>query len=200
VCILTKLLTDTVSVYPFRLQLFLDACVSYDSGPRFGMRYLIHHDKLPRIAYKLLLACAIIQHTSVYFFGSWFLNFEINCFPSLPIFFLRKKLNSVHIGSSIGLQCNQIIIKVLIIKLIHRINTERCNSVRILKCIAFGIKLRRLFYPGDFAVDSLPCTNFWVVPRNVLKKAYRSATRPILFSVEIFQNCFFFKTDFCFYF
>jgi hypothetical protein len=26
--------------------------------------------------------------------------------------------------------------------------------------VAFGIKFGWLFYPGDFGVDSLPCTNF----------------------------------------
>jgi hypothetical protein len=48
----------------------------------------------------------------------------------------------------------------------------------------------RLFYPGNFAVDSLPCTISWVVPRNVLKNTYSSMTQSIIFSVITFRNCF----------
>jgi hypothetical protein len=43
--------------------------------------------------------------------------------------------------------------------------TDRCSAV-VLRYFLW----KRLFYPGDFAVDILQCT-FRVVPRNVLKKA-----------------------------
>jgi hypothetical protein len=97
---------------------------------------------------------------SFFIFGcSFSLHSEITLLFSFSLFFL---LNYSVVS---------IIERLLPYRVDIRISIIWCNSGRSLQCSSASyFILKRLFYPGDFAVDILQCTSR-VVPRNVLKKA-----------------------------
>jgi hypothetical protein len=113
VCILTKLITDTISVYPFRLRLFLTRACPTIKAHDSELHYLIHHDKLPLISHKLFLACAIYTaYISLFFrflisefwnqllsFSSYFLSSQI--FNSVSCCFIDWfQYNHIRINTS----------------------------------------------------------------------------------------------------